>query len=61
MSSERPPATAQLDAVSLGERVRGDFAILHQDVNGRPLVYLDSGATSQKPTQVCADARLLPA
>ncbi|ALC92689.1 cysteine desulfurase [Bacillus sp. FJAT-18017] len=28
------------------------FPILNQEVNGRPLVYLDSGATSQKPVQV---------
>jgi cysteine desulfurase/selenocysteine lyase len=29
-----------------------DFPILHQEVNGHPLVYLDSAATSQKPIQV---------
>ena len=34
------------------EAVRKDFPILHQRVNGRPLVYLDSGASSQKPAQV---------
>jgi cysteine desulfurase/selenocysteine lyase len=28
------------------------FPILHQEVNGRPLVYLDSAATSQKPQSV---------
>lgn len=28
------------------------FPILHQEVNGHPLVYLDSAATSQKPRQV---------
>ena len=33
-------------------RVRNDFPILGQTVNGKPLVYLDSGATSQKPTTV---------
>lgn len=32
--------------------VRQDFPILHQQVNGRPLVYLDSAASSQKPVQV---------
>src|SRR5256885_1492587 len=31
---------------------RADFPILHQKVNGKPLVYLDSAATSQKPQQV---------
>jgi len=33
-------------------RVRKDFPILHQEVNGHPLVYLDNGATSQKPQSV---------
>jgi cysteine desulfurase/selenocysteine lyase len=31
------------------ERVRADFPVLHQTVNGRPLVYLDNGASSQVP------------
>ena len=31
---------------------RDDFAILKQQVHGRPLVYLDNAATSQKPQQV---------
>jgi len=34
------------------ERIRADFPILSETVNGRPLVYLDSGATSQKPRVV---------
>ncbi len=35
------------------DRIRADFPILSRTVrNGRPLVYLDSGATSQKPTAV---------
>lgn len=33
-------------------RVRRDFPILEQKVNGKPLVYLDSAASSQKPRQV---------
>ena len=33
-------------------RTRADFPILHQQVNGKPLVYLDNGATSQKPRAV---------
>ena len=33
-------------------RVRADFPILHQEVRGRPLVYLDSAATTQKPRSV---------
>ena len=31
------------------EKIRQDFPILHQKVRGKPLVYLDSAATSQKP------------
>ncbi|MCX6944358.1 MAG: aminotransferase class V-fold PLP-dependent enzyme, partial [Opitutales bacterium] len=34
--------------------VRADFPILHQRVHGHPLVYLDSGATAQKPRAVIA-------
>ncbi|NMD69000.1 cysteine desulfurase [Bacillus sp. DNRA2] len=34
------------------QEIRKLFPILHQDVNGSPLVYLDSAATSQKPVQV---------
>lgn len=33
-------------------RYAKDFPILNQEVNGHPLVYLDSSATSQKPIQV---------
>src|SRR5690242_5337050 len=36
----------------LGLDVRADFPILGRKVNGHPLVYLDSGNTSQKPRQV---------
>ena len=32
--------------------IREDFPILHQDVNGHPLVYLDNAASSQMPKQV---------
>src|SRR5512132_2457691 len=34
------------------ERIRADFPILTRQVNGRPLVYLDNAASSQKPQQV---------
>jgi cysteine desulfurase/selenocysteine lyase len=34
------------------ERVRRDFPILERSINGRPLVYLDSAASSQRPLQV---------
>ncbi|MEL6840004.1 MAG: cysteine desulfurase [Pseudomonadota bacterium] len=36
-------------------QVRADFPILAREVNGKPLVYLDSGASAQKP-QVVIDA-----
>src|SRR3569623_388429 len=52
MSSPKPrmtvPATAAVDAA----RLRADFPILHQEVHGRPLVYLDNAAATQKPRQV---------
>ena len=34
------------------ERIRKDFPILHQEVHGKPLVYLDNAATTQKPQAV---------
>jgi cysteine desulfurase/selenocysteine lyase len=34
------------------KNLRKDFAILHQSVNGKPLVYLDNAATTQKPCSV---------
>ncbi|MBT8045106.1 MAG: cysteine desulfurase, partial [Verrucomicrobiae bacterium] len=33
-------------------KIRDDFPILAQEINGRPLAYLDNAATSQTPTQV---------
>lgn len=33
-------------------KIRADFPILGREVNGRPLVYFDSGATAQKPMSV---------
>lgn len=37
------------------QRVRADFPILQQQINGRPLAYLDNGASMQRP-QVVLDA-----
>ena len=34
------------------ERIRKDFPILHQEVHGKPLVYMDNAATAQKPQAV---------
>ncbi|QJW56000.1 Cysteine desulfurase [Serratia plymuthica] len=39
------------------ERVRGEFPLLAREVNGRPLAYLDSAASAQKP-QVVIDREL---
>ncbi len=38
--------------MGISTTIRDDFPILRQRVNGHPLVYLDSAATSQKPRQV---------
>ncbi|KAL3520992.1 hypothetical protein ACH5RR_019141 [Cinchona calisaya] len=43
---------SKLGPGSLGHLTRPDFPILHQEVNGSKLVYLDNAATSQKPTPV---------
>lgn len=32
--------------------IRRDFPVLHQEINGKPLVYLDSAASAQRPRQV---------
>lgn len=34
------------------QKIRADFPILNQQVNGKPLVYFDNGATAQKPKVV---------
>ncbi|BAW96853.1 cysteine desulfurase SufS [[Synechococcus] sp. NIES-970] len=39
-------------AQSLADQVRDDFPILQQTVHGKPLIYLDNAATSQKPKAV---------
>ena len=44
-------STSGLDLV----KIRADFPILAERINGKPLIYLDNGATSQKP-QVVLDA-----
>ena len=41
-----------LQTPSLANRVRADFPLLAQTINGNPLVYLDNAATSQKPQAV---------
>ncbi len=39
------------------ESIRKDFPVLNQQVNGYPLVYLDNGATSQRPTAVIEEVK----
>lgn len=51
------PTTLEAPALTVA-RVREDFPILHQEVNGRPLVYLDNAATTQKPARVIDALRL---
>src|SRR3954451_19013999 len=51
MTTEAPPqsrATERFDSDSL----RAQFPILHQKVHGRPLIYFDNAATTQKPRAV---------
>ena len=45
MNSLQAHATGAFDV----EALRRDFPILHQKINGQPLVYLDNAATTQKP------------
>ncbi|MGL6140205.1 MAG: hypothetical protein ACRC2M_23130 [Planktothrix sp.] len=40
-------------------KIREDFPILKEIVNGKPLVYLDNGATSQKPKVVIEGSGVL--
>lgn len=44
-------ATSTIPAIDI-EKIRKEFPILHQQVNGRDLVYFDNAATNQKPKRV---------
>jgi cysteine desulfurase/selenocysteine lyase len=46
--SDTSVVSTQLDI----EAIRAEFPVLHQQVNGKPLVYFDNAATNQKPLQV---------
>jgi len=48
LTGQRPAADVEFDV----ERIRGDFPILAQMINGHPLAFLDSAASSQKPRAV---------
>jgi len=51
MASDTTVVPAMFDVAA----VRAQFPALHQQVHGKPLVYLDNAATTQKP-QVVIDA-----
>ncbi len=48
METVQKPGIKAIDV----EKVRAEFPILHQQVNGRDLVYFDNAATNQKPKRV---------
>jgi cysteine desulfurase/selenocysteine lyase len=50
MSGQTRPSTRDLGFDV--DKARADFPILHQEVYGKPLVYLDNAATTQKPQTV---------
>ena len=50
----RPGAAGTKTMAPEQVRWRADFPVLDQTVNGRPLAYLDSAATTQRPTAVLA-------
>jgi cysteine desulfurase / selenocysteine lyase len=50
--TKTPPAPLTGGQPALSLDVRGDFPIFSHEFDGQPLVYLDSGATSQKPAVV---------
>jgi cysteine desulfurase / selenocysteine lyase len=52
MKSATEQAVAHAPAGLDVERIRADFPILAEQVHGKPLVYLDNAATTQKPRQV---------
>jgi cysteine desulfurase/selenocysteine lyase len=52
-ASIQDPISSALNKKSFDvEAIRKDFPALHQQVSGHPLVYLDNGASTQKPQQV---------
>ena len=53
MAPSAPPVWADGHALDVGA-IRRQFPILAREVNGHPLVYLDSANTSQKPEPVIA-------
>ena len=61
-ASGRPPSSPErrtLGPASTSTLIRRDFPILQERVNGRPLVWLDNAATTQKPQAVIDRLSLL--
>ena len=54
MTATPPPPALPTREYDL-DAIRRDFPILRREVHGKPLVYLDNAATSQKPVQVIAE------
>jgi cysteine desulfurase/selenocysteine lyase len=52
MASNLKPESAATGLVTDIPSLRADFPILHQEVHGKPLIYLDSAASSQRPQAV---------
>jgi cysteine desulfurase/selenocysteine lyase len=52
LPAPQPPVGGAPAALFPVEAIRKNFPILSQRVNGRPLIWLDNGATTQKPQQV---------
>lgn len=52
LDSEQTRTNADFSRSFDVERIRTDFPILFREVYGKPLVYLDNGASAQKPRQV---------
>ncbi len=52
MSTRNDTVARQVRPAYDVERIRRDFPALHQEIRGKPLVYLDNGASAQKPRAV---------
>ena len=55
-ASAAPSGNSRNDSIRIGSKtlsqIRADFPILSKQINGHPLVWLDNGATTQRPQQV---------
>ncbi|MCR5507945.1 MAG: cysteine desulfurase [Lachnospiraceae bacterium] len=55
-ASKAAPASSRNDQIRIGSKslaqIRDDFPILKEQINGNPLIWLDNGATTQRPKAV---------